>query len=314
MNEEIWDWTKLDKYACEIRGHWSMERHLTSKEPSEALAFGIGFHKAREVWIQKRRVGWSDAMAIDEAKKAFLEVWEKELPFELREALEINNDRRSYGNFCRIFDAYVKKFPLAMFDKILAVEMPFTLYLGKTPKGREISWSGILDLAVEWQGGLFYDDLKTSSFAIDEKFFNQFRNSGQLIGYAWAGRELGIGNFSGVMIHGVEVKVPQEGMKLKKDGTPYARQGRQIEDMMGVDIINISDDMIEKWKKSTLKKIDQVMEAREEKSWTRNDGELCNSYNRDCPFKFLCTSPEDLIESRVQEFYKTREWNPLERM
>src|SRR3990167_3598587 len=178
---EIWDNIKLEAYACEMRGHLAMERHLVPMEPSEALAFGLGMHAARETWIKAQipqtdgSIIYTSKEACEVGKKAFLAAWEKELPLEIREVLEFNQDRRSYVNFCRLFEAYVSRFPLAMYDKIVAVETPFTLYLGKTPKGLEISWSGILDLAVEWQGGLFYDDLKTSTYAIDDKFFGKFR-------------------------------------------------------------------------------------------------------------------------------------------
>jgi hypothetical protein len=268
-------------------------------------------HAAREMWIKEAMVG-NDIQAILKAKQAFLAAWEKELPLEIREVLEFNGDRRSYANFCRLFDAYINKFPLSMYDKIVAIETPFTLYLGKTPRGNEISWSGILDLAVEWQGGLFYDDLKTSTYAIDDKFFGKFRLSGQLTGYAWAGQELGLGNFNGIMVHGIEVKVPQDGLKLKKDGTPYARQGRAVDAMIGVDIIPINPEHIEEWKVDTLRKIDKIYEAREIKHWTRNRGELCNSFNG-CQFRIVCEALPDLREGKIEQFYKTREWNPLDR-
>jgi len=307
---EIWDWTKLSAYDCHQRGHYAMERHLVSKEPAEALAFGIGMHAARETWIKDSLN--CGVHSVELAKEAFLAAWEKKLPLDVREILEFNEDRRSYANFCRLFDAYVGKFPLAMYDKIVAVETPFTLFLGSTPNGVEISWSGILDLAVEWQGGLFYDDLKTSTYAIDDKFFGKFRLSGQLTGYAWAGQELGLGNFNGIMVHGIEVKVPQKGIKLKKDGTPYARQGRAIDAMIGVDIIPINPEHIEEWKVDTLRKIDQIYEAREIKHWTRNRGELCNSFNG-CQFKMVCETLPDLREGKIEQFYETREWNPLSR-
>ena len=317
---EIWDWTKLNAYTCEQRGHYVMERHLVPKEPAVALAFGIGIHAARETWIKQSLAPAKDFFEqgkiplepVTAAKKAFLTVWEKELPIEIREVLEFNQDRRSYANFCKLFDAYVNKFPITMYDKIVAVETPFTLFLGKTPKGFEVSWSGILDLAVEWQGGLFYDDLKTSTYAIDDKFFGKFRLSGQLTGYAWAGQELGLGNFNGIMVHGIEVKVPQEGVKLKKDGTPYARQGRSSDAMLGVDIIPISDEVIEEWKKDTLRKIDKIHEARELKHWVRDRGDICNNFNG-CQFRSVCSVGEDLRESRIEEYFKIREWNPLER-
>jgi hypothetical protein len=199
-----------------------------------------------------------------------------------------------------------------MYDRIVATETPFTLFLGKTPAGREISWSGILDRAVVWQDGLYYVDIKTSSYTIDDRFFSQFRLSGQMTGYAWAGRELGMGNFDGVMIQAVEVKVPQTEVKLKKDGTPYAKQARKVDELVGIDIIPIMPEHIEEWKRDTLQKIDDIYAARERGHWVRNRGELCNSYTG-CAFKRLCMAHPDSRERIIGEAYQERVWNPLKR-
>lgn len=295
---EIWDNTKLSAYTCDMRGKLGMEEHLVPNEPSEALAFGIGFHKAVEVWTQANIRGQH---AIDVAGKAFLEVWEKELPQEKREMLEFSEDRRSYGNFLRLFEAYTRKFPLEMFDKIVAVEVPFTLYLGKTSAGEEVSWSGILDRSVEWQGGLYYVDIKTSSYPCDDRFFNQFRYSGQMLGYAWAGKELGIGNFAGVMIQGVEVKSP-----------PKTSRGRTIEQLIQSDIIAILPEHVEEWKVDTLAKIDRIYKLREGGHYVHNMGHICNEFNG-CAFRRICTAHPDIREKKKADHYKRREWNPLNR-
>lgn len=313
---EIWDATKLSSYACEQRGNYAMERHLQPKEPAEALAFGIAFHKAVEVWTQER-IAWGDSedtslAAIAEAKKAFLEAWNRELPQEVRDNLELLGDRRSYANFCRLFEAFTRKFPIEMYDKIVATETPFTLYLGRSPRGREISWSGILDRAVVWQAGLYYVDIKTSSYPLNDKFFAQFRLSGQMTGYAWAGQELGIGDFDGIMVQGIEVRIPQNGIKTTAAGMPYKRQGRQVMDLVGVDVIPILPEHIEEWKQDTLRKIDKIYEARELKHWVRDRGELCNSYGG-CAFRRVCTAHPDLREGIITENYKERKWNPLDR-
>lgn len=313
MSEEIWDATKLSSYACEMRGHYAMEKHWQPKESSEALAFGIGFHKAVEVWTQTlTQHDDGPVIAIENAKLAFAEVWERELPQEKRDSLELLGDRRSYANFVRLFEAFIRKFPIEMFDKIVATETPFTLPLGRTPAGRDISWSGILDRAVIWQGGLYYVDIKTSSYPLDDRFFAQFRLSGQMTGYAWAGHELSLGNFDGVMIQGVEVKIPQDGIKLTKAGVPYAKQGRQVLDLLGIDIIPILPEHIEEWKADTLRKIDLIHAARELQHWIRNRGELCNSFNG-CAFRRVCQAHPNAREAILQENYKQREWNPLER-
>ena len=303
---EIWDATKLSSYTCEMRGHYAMERHLQPKEPSEALAFGIAFHKAVEVWTQALatipEANDSDrAAAVVAGKQAFVEAWERELPQEVRDNLELLGDRRSVANGFRLFEAFTRKFPIEMYDKVVATETPFTLYLGKTPSGREISWSGILDRAVVWQGGLYYVDIKTSSYSLDDRFFSQFRLSGQMTGYAWAGQELGMGNFDGVMIQAVEVKAPAK-----------TARGRAVEELIGVDIIPILQEHIEEWKQDTLRKIDLIHEARERQHWVRNRGEICNSFTG-CSFKRVCTAHPDLREQIIAENYRERKWNPLAR-
>lgn len=313
---EIFDWTKLSAYKdCMRKGHLGFEDtpeygdgagHLVPAEPNEALAFGIGIHKMAEVWtaqaiaIQTGNV--SNEIAMEHAKAAFLAVWERELPLELREKLELEGNRRSYASACRLFEAYTRKFPLEMYDKIVALETPFTLYLGRTPVGREISWSGILDRAVQWQGGIYYVDIKTSSYSIDDKFFSQFRYTGQMVGYCWAGQELDLGQFAGIMVQGIEVKAP-----------PKTAKGRTVEELIGVDIIPILPEHIGEWKQMVLHKIDEIYAAREAKYWEPAMGHACNVYGVGCQFKSICYSHPDIRAKSVQDHYRRRVWNPLDR-
>src|SRR3990167_9792530 len=322
---EVWDWTKLLAYlTCDTKGKYGFEDHLVPKEPAEALAFGIGIHKMVEVWTHESlfnkveiEAGLAPTHApLKAAQAAFLSVWEKELPLELREKLEFEGNRRSYANACRLFEAYTRKFPIEMFNKIVATEVPFTLPLGITPRGRIISWSGVLDRIVEWQGGKYYVDIKTSSYPCDSKFFNKFRFNGQTLGYAWAGQQLGYGNFNGIMIHGIEIKIPQTGIKFKKDGTPYAQQGRQAEELIQADIIPIHEAHIEEWKWNVLDKIDTICQDRETAKVTGrrqlNMGDACNNFNG-CQFRPICYSEPSLRQQIKEEQYKVSKWNPLDR-
>lgn len=311
-SEEIWDWTKLNAYACMLRGHYTMEQCLVPKEPREAIVFGQAMHKMAETWTKCAQNPDSIPDMEENVKGAFLAIWEKELPFELREKLELEGNRRSYANARRLFAAYICKFPLEMFDKIVAAEQPFSLYLGDTPNGKSIRWSGILDRIVQWQGGTYYVDIKTSSYPLDDKFFDKFRYNGQMLGYVWAGEQMGYGNFKGIMIHGIEVKVPQEGLRFKKDGTLYARQGKQAKELVASDIITIYPNAIEEWKQKTLWKIDRIYEARAAGYWEPDMGNVCMEFGG-CNFHKICASPSNLREIRIQENYKIKPWNPHNR-
>lgn len=300
---EVWDSTKLQSYLdCMKKGQLGYEQHLVPNYPSEALAFGVAFHKAVEVWTNEQRENKdTDGITpVSKARLAFLQVWEHELPQELREKLEFEGNRRSYGNFCRLFDAYIKKFPLEMFDSILGVEIPFALRLGETPKGEVVFWHGVIDRIVRWQGGVYYVDLKTGSYPL-AKTFDEYKFRGQFFGYAWASQQLLAEELAGVMIQGVYVMAPPK----------TSRATRTVDDLVGADIVPISPEQIEEWKQDTLYQIDQIHTARAAGRYVMNRGAACNYYGG-CAYKQLCIAP-DLREYRTEQHFVRRVWNPADR-
>src|SRR5712692_1825349 len=106
---EIWDNQKLQQYACEMRGHLSMEEHLVPNEPAEALEFGKAFHKAIEVWTThslREEINPLGELPKIHAKAAAREMYEKNLPPELWEQLNLMGDRRSIDNLYILFEAF----------------------------------------------------------------------------------------------------------------------------------------------------------------------------------------------------------------
>ena len=299
---EVWDASKLQAYLdCEELGHLKYEEHLTGKTPSEAIAFGSGFHKAAEVWTKQHMEGHKDAIAIDLAERAFVEVWEAELPKEQRDMLELGLNRRSVTNFKRLFAGYRKKFPLEMYDEIISVEQPFTLLLGATPEGREIWWSGISDRNVRWQGGLYYIDIKTSTYALDAAFFDKWKLSTQMLGYTWAGQQVANEPFAGVMVQGIQVQAP---LKTKV---------RAADELVQGEVIAYTQDQIEGWKRNVLVKIDDIWRARERNYYVKNLSTRCSSYGN-CSMAMLCNAGDEAqAEYRKEQYYIRRVWNPLER-
>lgn len=308
---ETWDNTKLQAYVCEMKGKLSMEEHLVSNEPAEALEFGKAFHKAVEVWTRARMSGQPEHSSVELAKAAAKKLYEQNMPPEVMNNLSLLGDRRSIENLWVLFDLFTKRFPFEMYEEILAVETPFTLYLGKTPSGIDINWSGILDRAVKWNGLAYYVDFKTSSYALNDKFFSKFKLSGQMTGYAWAGQELGVADFDGIMVQGVEVKVPGQ-QRFKKNGEPYARAPRPSDEFIQMDTYPIHEEHIEEWKKDTLQKIDDIHRARERQHYIMNRGDLCNQFNG-CQFLKICEALPSMRESVKERDFHKREWNPLDR-
>ena len=297
---EVWDASKLQAYLdCEELGHLRYEEHLTGKTPSEAIAFGSGFHKAAEVWTARCKDGYNDQTAVIAAEASFVEVWESELPKEQRDMLELGLNRRSIANFKRLFAGYRKKFPLEMYDEVVSVEQHFTLPLGTTPEGRDIWWSGLTDRIVRWQGGLYYVDLKTSTFALDAAFFDKWKLSTQMLGYTWAGQQLVHEPFAGVMVQGIQVQAP---LKTKV---------RAADELVQGEVIAYTQDQIEGWKRNVLQKIDDIHRARDRGYYVKNLSTRCSSYGN-CSMAMLCNAGDTAQAAlRREQWYIQKVWNPL---
>lgn len=120
-----------------------------------------------------------------------------------------------------------------------------------------------------------------------------------MIGYAWSGRqELGVA-FSGILIQGVQVQAP---LKTRT---------KAADELIQADTIRIADYQIDRWVESTLRKIDRIHFAREHGSWSYDDGDLCQNYNRECAYAKLCNGPREQLPLLKQTLYAKRVWNPL---
>lgn len=301
---EVWDSTKLSAYAdCEMLGKLQYEEHLVPNEPAVALIFGAGLHKAVETWTKlwHYQLAATEAEAVAHAEADFLKIWEEELPQELREMLEFSGDRRSFTNFRRLFTGFRKKFPLGMYEDVLGCEVPFTVKLGETPAGRTVKWSGLIDRIVKWQGGIYYVDVKTSSFALDEKFFNKWKLSGQLRGYSWASRKLvGEAEFAGAMVQGVHVQAP---LKTKQ---------RAAEELVQAEVIPFTESQLEEWRQDVLKRIDVVHLARD-RGHLHNYASRCGAFGGGCEMRSVCWTPPEGRDAIKQLRFHERVWDPRKR-
>ena len=299
---EDYDNTKLSAWQnCEQQGDYAHGYEGTGiipKEPSVALAFGLGFHAMADAWCNQWLRGEND---IEKQHAAFIQEWERELPVELRESLELKLDKHSVTNAKRLFQAYCDKFPPTLY-KPVEVERPFRFLLGELPSGDEIYWTGILDRIVEFQGETYFLELKTSSRRIDENWLRQFQVSSQLRGYIWAGQQIIGKEFAGAIIHGVE-----------KGAIPKTDRGkRSISEMLGASIVEVSPQLIEKWRVNTLHKIEAIQAAEAAGSYIQNLGDACNAYNfSGCPYRQLCGNPKEIRERLIESEYVKRVWNPL---
>lgn len=297
---ELWDNTKLSSWLnCEQQGFYSHSYQGTGiipKEPSVALVWGSGFHAGVEEWCNQFLRGEE---SIPKQQAAFTDVWFSQLPVATTEALDLKSDRHSVANFLRLFSGYKERFPNSLY-KPIAVEKPFKLLLGRVDEV-DIYWTGILDRIVEFQGGTYFLELKTTSHRIDDAWLKQFRVSGQLRGYIWAGQQLLGQKFDGAIVHGVE-----------KAAIPKTGRARKVEELIGASMVEIEPELVEEWKENTLKKIASIHSALAAGHYTRNLGDACNAYNfSGCPFRDICGVPAGMRQQVVEEGYVRRIWDPL---
>ena len=302
MLTENWDNTKLSAWQnCEQQGHYAHPLNgpgIVAKEPSIALAFGLGFHAAAEEWCnQAIRLRLEDEATQYEA---FLKARNQELPPEVIEHIDMTQNKHSVANFQRLFRGYKEKFPVSLY-KPLEVERPFRIRLGEAKPGLAIYWTGVLDRIVEFQGGTYFLELKTSSHRIDETWLRQFQVSGQLRGYIWAGQQLLGKAFDGAIIHGVE-KAP----------IPKTGRARSVGELIGASMVEVAPELLEEWRHNTLDKIASIHAAAAAGRYTKNLGDACNAYNfSGCPYRNLCGAPIGMRQQITEERYVKRVWNPL---
>ncbi len=299
--KEVWDNTKFQAYACGMRGKLGYEEHLVSNDTAEALVFGAAMHKAAEEWTNARINGWRDIDAVEEGHRAFELIWNAGVPEDVRAKLEIDGNRRSIRNFQRLFKGYRERFPFESYTRVLGCEIPFTFSLGTTPQGREVWWSGILDRVVERMEEIYYRELKTTSYTLDSDFFDQFRLSGQLTGQVWAGQQQFGTQFAGAVVEGIKVEAP---LKTKV---------RQASELASAEVVDITQEAIEEWKRDVLQGVDDIHVMRERQHWRMNRGDLCKQFHGGCSMRKICTALPSARAGVKAQYYHERVWNPITR-
>ena len=308
---EIFDNHKVETYSdCEFKGWLSFEQlhpvhtdnlydtGYTPKVPNVALAFGLGMHKMNEDWGKDIIKG----LEVDSETyiNSFREEWEKELPQELRENLELMGDKHSVVNAVRLFDLYRKRFPPDLYEPVV-VEQSFSLPLDAdfVDQARTINWSGILDKVVRHRGGLYFLEFKTSTYSIDEKFFTPFRTSQAIRGYTWAGQQSLGEDFRGTIVHGVCKRVPAKNPRTLKP-----------DDYLGAEEVTLLPSQLEEWRVNTIHKILDIYRMRREQYWIKDLGNACKQYTG-CEFRDVCGAAPESQQAMLDLGYKLRTWNPL---
>jgi hypothetical protein len=200
-------------------------------------------------------------------------------------------ETKNLSRMMAAYEKYMDDFPIDHHpvhrgaDGKLMVECHFALPYGKDRT--DDVYSGTPDTVLEYGGGLWLVDEKTTGGSFTPTWISQWKRWGQYTGYVWGLGMKGI-HLDGVLCRGIAIQKTQ--IKTIEVASPRAEW------------------MVNEWILSTTKTIERIAKSRETGSWDGANDDNCVKYGRECEFIGQCTSP-----SPDYSKFKRGRWEPLTR-
>lgn len=285
----VWDSTRVSALrACRKQFEYGHLSNLKLKGQSIHLHAGAAFARGLEVArLAYYADGKSAADAVDLGVHALILAYGD---------FDDGGATKSCDRMAGALEYYFSQYPLdADPARIItiagrpAVEFSFAIPLpiSHPDTGEPLLFCGRFDAVVEFAGGIYPNDEKTTS-SLGSSWSKQWEMRGQFFGYSWALREHGISP-AGMIISGISILKTKYECQRAVVPTPNWRINDWLDDTLA-EIQAAKDLWIAKGK------------------WRRNWSESCNSYGS-CSYKQLCTieDPAPWIEM----YYEKNEWSPL---
>lgn len=317
---EVLDSTLLAAYkACPRKFFLEHMCHWKIKTPSVHLHAGGAFAKGLEV---ARNAYWSGIAEIPVREMVLLNgvqsprlAWRYEtIPARdpvTSEALGMGALLAAYGDFqcpedsaksasrmAGALEFYFDNYPLGQdgAEPIIlpsgkrGIEISFAEPLGfKHPgTGNPILYCGRLDMAVNFSGGVYGEDDKTTS-SLGASWSKQWDLRSQFTGYCWGLSKIGI-PLTGFLVRGISI------LKTKYDHQMAITYRPQW--------------MIDQWEEMTYATIRDMLRDWESGYWRPDYDHSCVDYGG-CVFRQSCLSPKP--EDWLETYFERRSWNPLTR-
>lgn len=204
---------------------------------------------------------------------------------------------KTLERMCGALEFYYENYPLttdiarvAKLGPTYAAEFSFgtPLPIMHPITGEPIIFAGKADAVVDYAGGLYIMDEKTTT-SLGTTWSKQWDLRGQFTAYAWALRELGF-KPAGSIVRGISI--------LK---TKYETQ--EV-------IIGQPGWKIDRWEREMLRTVNAMIADWKAGSFAYDLGEACNHYGG-CSFKMCCQAEDP--QPWLDQYYEKREWHPLEK-
>lgn len=205
----------------------------------------------------------------------------------------------------KTFSLYCKNYPFDNFVILkdpkgtLMVELPFAIPIGSVTMANAatvpIVWTGKIDLLVACEGKTFVWDYKTTSM-LGTQFFDEFANSSQMLGYAWAAQHILEKPVAGVIVDALCNRKPSK----TGNATQFDRQA-----------IYFTQDRISEWTHNTLAICSDFLSHASRDFFPMHTKWCVAKYGK-CQFFDVCTSPIEQREFILgTDLYKNVTWSPL---
>jgi len=290
-----WDSTSLGALKrCPRYYQYNIVEGYTGRAESIHLRFGIEYNDSMVAYNKSRAQGNDHEQGVRDAVRYALthtwdyklnRPWTSDLPMKTRETL------------VRSIVWYLEKFENDPLETIIlqngqpATEVSFRINLDIHSEltGEGYLICGYLDRMVNFNGGVWITDKKTTRYALDEKYFAGYSPNTQVSQYDFAGQIMSPEPVKGVLIDAVQL------------GVTFSRFQRAQ--------IGRTDAQREEWLHDSMHFIRQNEEYVKNDYWPQND-QGCNLYGG-CPYREVCAATPEIRPKLLEGLYVKRIWDPL---
>lgn len=294
-----WDSTSLGVFKeCARKYYYSMVLGYRPHGLSIHLKFGLIVHSALELYDRvkaERGEAFDHEEAVDKVVDHVLtETWD-------REAERPWDSEDSYKNrhtLLRTVIWYLEAYKDDPAQTIIlangkpAVELTFKLSLGMWVPGggQDYLFTGHMDRVVEYCGGQYVMDRKTSKSELNARYFKGYSPDNQMSAYSLASNIIYDAPVQGVIIDGMHIQV---------GATNFAR-GFTLR----------TEAQLEEWLVETQGWIRLAEHYAEKHFYPMND-KSCHNYGG-CPFREVCSKDPRVRQNFLDTNFKIERWNPLD--